>query len=216
MTQIRDLLEGWIRRARRTVHEADTKNVLSLAGIAVPGPATPGTRAVVKLASDSFPHKTEHGLVRLDVPATDVAKVGANLKRRDPGGVILVERMVEDATAEWIIGCKHDATFGPIVIAGPGGILVEIIDEVEIRLAPVSATTARAMLSGRVARSLLAGARGKPAGDVSGLADVIVKLAAFFVEHGDLIEEIELNPVFALAQGRGAVAADALMILKSA
>lgn len=216
MSGIRVLLEAWSRQGRRTIHEADTKAVLGLAGIPLPGAPVPGASAVVKLASDRFPHKTEHGLVRLGVPAGEVPAVGAEMRRRVHDGTLLVERMVEGAVAEWIVGCKHDATFGPVVVAGPGGVLVEIIDEVEIRLAPAGAETARGMLAGRAAGALLAGARGKPAGDAEALVELIVQLSSFVAEHGDLIAEIELNPVLVLPRGQGVVAADALMILKHA
>ena len=214
MSEVRALLERWSRQGRRTVHEGDTKQALRVAGLTVPGPPGSDGRAVVKLASDRFPHKTEHGLVRLGVDPGAVAAVGEELQARDPDGVVLVERLVDDAVAEWIVGCKHDATFGPVVVAGPGGVLVEIIDEVEIRLAPASTATALAMLSGRAAKPLLAGARGKPAADVNALAEAIVRLSTFFAAHADLIDEIELNPVLVLPKGGGAVAADALMILK--
>lgn len=209
--EIRALLEGWAAAGRRIVHEADTKRVLALAGIAIPEPSPASGRCVAKLASDRFPHKTEHGLVRLGVDAAEAAAIGAAMLSKDPAGTVLVERMVEGVVAEWIVGCKRDATFGPVVLAGPGGILVEIIDEAEIRLAPADLAVAGAMLDGRVSGQLLAGARGKPAGDRAALATLIARVSALYAEHADLIREIEINPVMVLPTG--VVAADALMIL---
>lgn len=211
--QIRELLEGWAAAGRRTVHEADTKLVLSLAGIVVPEPFPAAGRTVVKLASDRYPHKTEHGLVRLGIEAGEAAALGEEMRAKDPSGTVLVERMVDGVVAEWIVGCKRDATFGPVVLAGPGGVLVEIIDEVEIRLAPADADVAGAMLAGRVSRQLLAGARGKPPGDRAALAALIARVSALYAEHADLVREIEINPVMVLPDRKGAVAADALMIL---
>jgi len=97
---------------------------------------------VVKLCSDEYPHKTEHGLVKLNVPATQVGEVAAVLRARAVGGVLIVEEMIEDGVAEWIVGCRHDATFGPITVIGAGGIFVELINEAKARLAPVDAAIA--------------------------------------------------------------------------
>lgn len=212
---IRALLERWTAEGRRIVHEADTKRLLALAGVMVPERDPADGRVVVKLASDRFPHKTEHGLVRLGVPAADAPPIGAAMRAKDAGGEVLVERMVEGAVAEWIVGCKHDATFGPVALAGPGGTLVEIIDEVEIRLAPATAETAAAMLDGQVSQALLAGARGKPPADQDALAAVIVAVSRLFADHADLVAEIEVNPVMVLAERQGAVAADALLVLRN-
>lgn len=211
---IRGLLEGWSASGRTVVHEADTKRVLTLAGIAVPERDPASGRTVVKFASDRFPHKTEHGLVRLGIDAADASAAGEAMRGKDPDGTVLVERMVEGVVAEWIVGCKHDATFGPVTLAGPGGTLVELIDEVEIRLAPTSAATAAAMLDGRASAALLQGARGKPPGDRAALAGIVEALSLLFAEHADLIAEIEVNPVMVLPEGKGAVAADALLALK--
>lgn len=213
--RIRDLLERWAAQGRTIVHEADTKRLLTLAGVTIPERDPAAGRTVVKLASDQFPHKTEHGVVRLGIDAAASAAVGAEMQEKDPAGEVLVERMVEGVVAEWIVGCKHDATFGPVVLAGPGGTLVEIIDEAEVRLAPATAETAGDMLGSRVSRSLLEGVRGKPAADRAALAGLIVAISQVFADHADLIAEIEVNPVMALAEGRGAVAADALLVLKT-
>jgi acetate---CoA ligase (ADP-forming) subunit beta len=212
---VRGLLEAWSREGRRTVHEVDTKRVLALAGIVVPQQNPADGRVVVKLASDQFPHKTEHGLVQINIAREDAATIGDAMRARVPDGAVLVEQMVEGVVAEWIVGCKHDATFGPIVLAGPGGILVEVISEAEIRLSPTEPAVAADMLSGTIPRALLKGARGKPPADQAALSDFIVKLSALFADHADLIAEIEVNPVMVLANGRGIVAADALIVLAS-
>ncbi len=212
---VRGLLETWVREGRRIVHEADTKRILALSGIVVPQLDPADERVVVKLASDRFPHKTEHGLVRLNVAREDAAAVGKTMLALDPGGTVLVEQMVEGVAAEWIVGCKHDATFGPIVLAGPGGTLVEVISEAEIRLCPTAPAVAADMMCGSIPNALLRGARGKPRADRAALEDFVVKLSALFSEHADLIAEIEVNPVMVLADGKGIVAADALMVMAS-
>jgi hypothetical protein len=208
----RSLLEHWSAQGRKIIHEADTKRILQLVGIEVPERDPGAGRTVVKLASDRFPHKTEHGLVRLGIDAADAGEVGKAMRRKDAAGEVLIERMIEGVVAEWIVGCKHDTTFGPVLLAGPGGTLVEIIDEVEIRLAPASAESAASMLQGRVSNALLDGARGKPPGDRNGLAALSAALSVLFAENADLISEIEVNPAMVLPNG--VVAADALLILK--
>ncbi|MCC7272271.1 MAG: acetate--CoA ligase family protein [Alphaproteobacteria bacterium] len=210
---MRELLTRWRGQGRRTVHEADAKRLLALAGIVLPGPAGAGP-SVVKWCHDDFPHKSDHGLVRLGVAAGDVDRVAGEMAARAPGGTALVERMVTGAVAEWIVGCRRDRTFGPIVVTGPGGVLVELLDASEIRLAPADAATAEAMLATVRGGRMLDGFRGRPAGDRAALAALIARLSALFAAHADLVEEIEINPVMVLPRGEGVVAADALIVLR--
>ena len=210
-----DMLRDWIAAGRTIVHEADTKALLAQAGIAVPRRDPADGLCAVKIASDRYPHKTEHGLVRTGIPAADAPAVAAELAARAPDGVQLIEEMVSDGVAEWIVGCRHDATFGPVVVVGSGGALVELLDESKVRLAPTDAATARrAIVTQRGAR-VLEGIRGKPRGDLDALAGLVAALSRFFAEHADMIEEIEMNPVIVRPAGLGAVAADALIRLRS-
>ena len=211
---VRRRLEEWARAGRRVVNEADTKDIL--AAIGIPIPARDGHEApfAVKLASDNYPHKSEHGLVHLNVFGPDVEELARRLQQVDQTGRVLVEQMVRDGVCEWIVGCKHDATFGPIVLSGLGGIFVELLDQVEIRLAPVARNTALAMVAAGHGRRLLGGLRGKPAGDAAALADALVTLSRFYAEHRDLVDEIEINPMIVRPEGKGVIAADALLVLK--
>ncbi len=213
---IRRRLEEWARAGRRVVNEADTKDILAEIGISIPARGGRKGPFAVKLASDRFPHKTEHGLVHLNVDRPDLARLTKRLQRVDKHGRVLVEQMVGNGIGEWIVGCKHDATFGPIVLSGPGGIFVELLDQVEIRLAPTAIKTARAMVEAGYGRRLLGGLRGKPPGDAGALADIVVKLSRFFADHSDLVEEVEINPVIVRPKEQGVVAADALLVLKRA
>ena len=135
------------------------------------------------------------------------------IRDRFPGGTTLIEEMEDGSVAEWIIGCKRDDTFGPIVLAGPGGILVELIDTAEIRLAPAKPQTAESMVRSGPGARMLAGLRGAEPADRGGLADLISRISVFFAENADLISEIEINPVMVRADGKGLVAADALIVL---
>ncbi len=169
---------------------------------------------MVKLASDRFPHKTEHGLVKLNVAAEDARAAGATMTAKDSEGVLLIEEMIGDGVAEWIVGCRHDATFGPIVVIGAGGIFVELFDDQKVRLAPLDHDTALRAITMQKAAKLLRGVRGRPAGDIAALTELVVNLSRFFAEHAAVIEEIEINPVIVRPEGRGVVAADALMTLR--
>jgi succinyl-CoA synthetase beta subunit len=211
---IRERLEAWRRAGRRTVHEADTKSVLAEAGIPVPRQGRERGPVAIKLSSDRFPHKTDHGLVVLNVGTEERNACIGRLQAVDPAGQVLVEEMVEDGLGEWIVGCKHDATFGPIVLAGPGGVFVELLNQVEIRLAPTQPKIARGMVRRGHGAKLLGGLRGKPAADENALCNIIVRLSEFFVRYADLIDEIEINPVIVRRDGDGAVAADALLVLR--
>lgn len=211
MTVLRD----WIAAGRTVVHEADTKMLLAQAGIAVPRRDPAEGLCAVKIAADAYPHKTEHGLVRVGVPAAHAQAVADEMARRAPEGVRLIEEMVADGVAEWIIGCRHDPTFGPVVVVGAGGVLVELLDEFKVRLAPTDLATARRAITTQRGARVLEGIRGKPAGDVEALAELVSRLSQFFACHADTIEEIEMNPVIVRPAGLGAVAADALIRLRS-
>lgn len=206
------LLE-WSRAGRTVVHEADSKALLGEAGVALPRRDPTSGACVVKLCSDAYPHKTEHGLVKLNVPVSEAHEVGASMRARDPAGVLIIEELISDGVAEWIVGCRQDSTFGPITVIGAGGIFVELINEAKARLAPVDAATASRAIRSQRACKLLEGARGKPRGDIDGLIRVVTTVSAFFAEHADVILQIEINPVIVRPAGSGAVAADALMLL---
>lgn len=207
-------LGAWRSGGRRVVHEADTKRLLQSAGIRVPM-RDPGQGAcVVKLASDLFPHKTDHGLVKLNVAATDARALAEAMLAHDPEGEALVEEMVSGTVCEWIVGCRQDPTFGPVIVVGAGGILVELLDAAKVRLAPTDDAGARSAITRQTAAKLLGGLRGKPEGDLDALVDLVVSLSHFFADNADDIAEIEINPAMVLPKGQGVVAADALMILK--
>ena len=213
---VRETLENWVRQGRRVVHEADAKALLSDIGVPAPVRDPADGTVVVKLCHDDYPHKSDHGLVRLGLTPADAPDVAAEMVARVPGGVPLIEAMEQNAQVEWIVGCKIDATFGPIVLAGPGGVLVELLDAGEIRLAPATTETALDMLGQGAGARLLDGMRGAPAADRVALADLISRISVFFAQNADLISEIEVNPVMVRANGKGLVAADALIILRGA
>jgi acyl-CoA synthetase (NDP forming) len=139
----------------------------------------------------------------------------AEAPRRSPGARIdgvLVQRMVRDGI-EMILGVKHDALFGPAVVCGFGGVFVDLLRDVSIRVPPFGVATARQMLAGLRGAALLQGARGRPPADVAGLADTLARLAALAEAHRGRLRALDLNPVLVLDEGRGVVAVDWLIEL---
>jgi len=167
-----------------------------------------GYPVVLKGSSAHLPHKTEHKLVHLGLGSADAVKAAyAYLadRMRDlvPGGDpcdIIVQPMLEGGV-ELIVGVRNDSAFGSLVIVGLGGVLVELIDSVAVRLGPIDAEEARAMLGETRAGELLAGFRGKGPCDVEAAAAAIAAISEFGAATEGLIESFEINPLIVLAQG---------------
>src|SRR5207244_1308573 len=111
----------------------------------------------------------------------------------------LIARMVTGGV-ETVIGVKRDPVFGPVVLFGLGGVYVEVLKDVTLRLAPVDHETAKLMIREIKGFALLAGARGKPPADLDALADAIVAMARFGAAHAE-VTSAEINPFIALPQG---------------
>jgi acyl-CoA synthetase (NDP forming) len=115
---------------------------------------------------------------------------------------------------ELMAGITIDPHFGPVVLAGLGGIFVELLKDVSVRLPPIHEEDAREMLYELRAAPLLGAARGRPAADVEAAVAVLCRLGELALDLGDRITELDVNPLFVLAQGRGALAGDALVVLR--
>lgn len=166
-----------------------------------------GFPVALKIVSPDIPHKTEAGGVRTGLDSAAgvrgaFAAIVANARAYAPGARIdgiQVQQMVP-AGQEVIVGTVTDPTFGKVVAFGLGGVLVEVLKDVTFRLAPATAEDAASMLDGIRAAEVLRGVRGGPVVDRAALVELIVRtseLAADFPE----IAEIDLNPVFAAADG---------------
>ncbi|MDT8345472.1 MAG: acetate--CoA ligase family protein, partial [Thermohalobaculum sp.] len=175
-------------------------------------------RSAFKIASPDIPHKTEAGGVRLGVTAADAAaafdaimaaaRAHAPTARLDG---VLVSPMVEGGV-EMILGARIDPVFGPVVMAGLGGVFTEVFRDVSFRRAPISTDTALEMLDEFKGAALLKGARGQPPADARSLAQVLSRLSIFAAAHATTLESVEMNPVRALPDG--AVALDALIVTR--
>ena len=174
----------------------------------------------VKIESADIPHKTEAGVVRLNIRTLDELKAAARdvlaaAKKHDAKARIdgvLVQEMA--GGLEVIIGAVNDRYFGPVVVFGLGGIYTELLKDVTRRFAPFDAAVAREMIAEIKGAALLKGFRGQPALDVDALADTLVRLSLLIADHADRIAEIDVNPLFVRPAGQGVVAADALVVLK--
>jgi succinyl-CoA synthetase beta subunit len=176
-----------------------------------------GYPVVLKIESPDILHKTEAGVVRLglgDAQAVRIAfaeimaaadRVAA--KPRIAG--VLVQPMIS-AGVEIVIGSQCDPTFGPLVVVGMGGILVELLQDSTADLAPVDRRQARAMLARLRAQKLLTGFRGAPPIEFDKLADIIVAISELAADLADEIAEIDINPIIC-AEHR-TIAVDGLII----
>ena len=212
--------------------EADSKKMLAAYGISIARELVlaPDTLATlkrspleyplaVKIDSPDIAHKTEAGAVRLNVRnlaelKEAAATIVANAKRYKPeaqiNGVLVAEM---SAGTEVIIGVVNDKFFGPVVMFGLGGVFTELLKDVTYRFAPFDAETAREMIAEIKAAPLLTGYRGSAPLAVDALADTLSRVSLLAADHADRIAEIDINPLF--VNEHGAVAADALIILKN-
>jgi acyl-CoA synthetase (NDP forming) len=179
-----------------------------------------GDRVVLKVVSDAIAHKSDLGLVRVGVAASDAARVADELLGRAAQlaadaavtGVV-VQECVEDAVAEVILGVSRQHPFGPSITYGLGGVFTEIFADVSFGVPPFDEQWARRMVLGTKSAPLLTGARGREHGDVDALVETIMALQHFVTECGDRVAELDLNPVLVRPRGRGVVAVDALLIV---
>ena len=160
------------------------------------------------LKADWLAHKSEHDAVKTNV--TDPTAAFEEMRARlGPGTYVLEEMDTRDHTLEMIIGARHDDSFGPVVLVGAGGVHAELFRDTVVELAPVTAATARDMLTRLTSAPLLEGWRGAPAPDVAALAEVIAQVSETLAGRPDLAE-IELNPV--RVGPDGVLAVDALVV----
>jgi hypothetical protein len=116
---------------------------------------------------------------------------------------------------EMILGVTRDATFGPMLMVGLGGIHVEVLADVAFAPVPIGPEEALSLLGELKGAALLDGVRGAPPADRPALAELMATLSRFAADHADLIEEIDLNPVIVHPQGLGLTVVDALIVKRT-
>ena len=227
----RDRMEVLLRQmAGASLTEREAKGVLALYGIPVVEDRLVSSAAAAREAAEAlgFPvvlkgespdilHKTEAGLVKLDLQnAAEVERAYADIlaaadavtPKADFRGVV-VQPMVPRGV-EVMVGARHDPQFGPLVVVGLGGVLVEILRDTALSPAPVGRADAEAMLRGLKGAALLDGFRGAPAVDVARLAEIVCRFSELAADAGGAVAEMEINPL--ICAGSRIVAADALIV----
>jgi acyl-CoA synthetase (NDP forming) len=173
-----------------------------------------GFPVALKIASAQISHKTEVGGVRLNLKSPEevereAAALAAGLSKVAPGARLdgfVVQEMVEGI--EVIVGARLDPLFGPMMVVGAGGVLVELVKDVACRLLPVGPQDARDMIGELKVARLLAGFRGRPAADRDALIAAICGLSDFYLDHRHLLTDFEVNPLIVLPKGKGVRAID--------
>lgn len=177
-----------------------------------------GYPLVLKIESPDILHKTEAKGVAVGVGDWEAAlaeyqRILTDARAYDPDARIdgVVVQAMGTPGVELVVGLKNDPAFGPVVMAGIGGVFVEVMKDVVFRHAPVNEAEALAMLSDLQGVALLDGARGAAAADKASAAALIAAVSRFGAAAGDRLLELDLNPVFAGPDG--AMAVDWLMVL---
>ena len=209
----------------KVLDEAESKNLL--AGRGVPIPSGRVVRSVeesvtaaealgypVVVKALGVAHKTDVGAVRLDLGNADEV-AAAVMAMSGLSEAYLVEKMVEGVVAELIVGVARDEQFGPYLLIGGGGILVEMMKDSVSLLMPVTKQQVLHALGRLKCARLLYGFRGAPAADLKATVDVILAVAGLVENDPSSIVELDINPLMLLAEGQGVVAADALISLNA-
>jgi acyl-CoA synthetase (NDP forming) len=224
------LAPGGARRGGgEMLSEQDSKALLEAYGIAVPAERVVTSAAetakaakklrfpvVMKIVSADIAHKSDLGLVAVGVRDEDDAqrtyrRLTAAARKARPqakvDGVVVAETV---PGFEMVVGIARDDLFGPVVMLGLGGVLVEVLRDVTFRVPPFTARDAAAMLGELRGSALLDGVRGGPAADRGALVDTLMKMQRLAVDLADDVAEVDVNPL--LVGPSGAVAADALVV----
>jgi acetate---CoA ligase (ADP-forming) len=213
-----------------TVTEREVKALLSLYGVPVVGERLTrsadeaaaaadalGYPVVMKVESPDIPHKTEAGVIRLNLRDAGAVReaydaVMANAAKVSPPphiNGVLVQPMLPQGI-ELVVGARNDALFGPLIVVGLGGVLVEVLKDSAIAPAPVSAHDAEGMLRRLKGVKLLEGFRGMPAVDIGKLSRVISDISRFVADHRDTVAELDVNPL--ICAGDRITAVDGLIV----
>jgi acyl-CoA synthetase (NDP forming) len=210
--------------------EREAKRILACYGVRVTGErlvrsaeeaasaaSALGYPVALKLEAPDIAHKTEAGVIRLDLRDGDAARRAYDEILSAAGRVrptprvngVLVQPMARKGV-ELVIGARVDPQFGPLILVGAGGILVELLRDSVVELAPVGTETARAMVRRLRIAALLDGFRGSAPADLDAVAEQIARVSELIADHAATIAEIDVNPLICRADG--VVAVDALIL----
>jgi 4-hydroxybutyrate---CoA ligase (ADP-forming) len=225
--KVKDILLDVKRQGRSNLLEDEGYEVLKAYGFPVPksilvndendavnASNSIGYPVVMKISSKDVIHKSDSGGVRVglknDAEVKDAFNlILSNVKDRHPNADIkgiLVQEMIPKSR-ETILGSKQDKLFGPLLMFGLGGIYVEILKDVNFRLAPISEPEAKDMVNSIKTIDLLKGARGERPSDLSSIVDCLLRLSQLVVDFPE-IEEFDINPLLVLEEGKGSRVVD--------
>jgi acetyl-CoA synthetase len=216
-------LGGWQDGPGRVLDEAESKALLARWGVPVPPSRVVHSAAEAAAAAGElgYPvvakalgvaHKTEAGAVRLGLASADDVSA-AVLEMSGLSKSYLVEKMINGAVAELIVGVACDEQFGPYLLVGGGGILVELMKDTQSLLLPATRERVLTALARLKCAPLFRGFRGAPPADLNAAIDVILAVASMVEHDPSSILELDINPLLLLPEGQGVVAADALISL---
>lgn len=212
-----------LKEVRTTLSEHESKDLLQTYGIPVTREKVAsnqqefisaieeiGFPLVIKACAPNLDHKTEHGLVHIDIRNEEEAVVTFKEiinKAKDHGGTVLVQEMIK-GRRELAIGLIRDDQFGPCVMFGLGGIFTEVLKDVSFRVAPIEKDDALDMMYEIKARRILGAIPGMPAADFDQIADILIKVGTIGLEQ-EKVKEIDINPI--ILAGSRPIAVDALV-----
>ena len=225
---ITEFLKEKIDSGQKVLTEFESKELLEEIGIKVPSQKLTlskeetinaaeniGFPVVLKLMAEDVVHKSDSGAVKLNIQNKEETEQAYDELMKIPSQSekkISVQQMAKEPITELIIGMTTDPQFGPALLFGIGGILVELLEDVSFRIAPVTVYDCKEMIREIKGFPLLDGYRGKPKADIDAIVDIIMKISDLVVKNEDIFE-MDLNPIFIYE--KGIICVDARIILKS-
>lgn len=182
--------------------------------------ASLGTSVTVKILARDLTHKTEAGGVRLNLQPEDTAQACTEIAADTyaagvtaPEGFLIQEHVTN--ASEMILGFRRDPVLGPALLLGAGGTFAEIHEDFGICLLPAREADIKGVLARLKIMAVLEGYRGQSHADVDALVDAVIGFSRMCLALGDRLEDAEINPLFVLPLGQGAVAADGVVVLRT-
>ncbi len=222
-----ELLKNKLESNQTVLTEFESKNLLKEIGIPIPEQELATTKeetitaakkigfpVVLKLMAEDIVHKSDTGAVKLNIKNIDETAQAYDELMKIPSQSeksISIQKMADEPITELIIGMTTDAQFGPALMFGIGGILVELLEDVSFRIAPITEYDAREQIHEIKGFPILDGYRGKPKADIDAIVNTLLTISDLVTKYEE-INEMDLNPVFIYE--KGLICVDARIILK--
>ena len=219
------IIEKALKEGRGVLSEHESKELLSIYKIPVAREMVVKTEGelakaakeigyplVMKGCSPELTHKTEQGLVKVDLRNDEEARAAYQEimnSMQDQQKAVLIQELVR-GSRELMVGMTRDAQFGPCVMFGLGGIFTEILKDISFRVAPIEKRDAKEMMQEIKGHKILENVRGMPAADLEELSEILIRVGEIGLDN-EAIKEIDVNPL--ILSGSKPVAVDALVVL---